>query len=128
MFYVFLFFQIDKLILELHLSPLEAFHHLRRIIERVNALASTLLNSELRARDELDPKKSCADGMEDPLIDIWNFAPEKGNCVFASAIDGWGFGIGRFAIFWAKQLSLNKNVVQKHLFDDYAFNKTTKKL
>lgn len=107
---------------------MEAFHHLRRIIERVNALASTLLNSELRARDELNNTVSQEENEEDPLIEIWNFAPEKGNVVFASAIDGWGFGIGRFAMFWAKQLSLNKNVVQKHMFDDFGFNKTTKKI
>lgn len=102
---------------------------MRRIIEQVNALASTLLNSELRARDAIDPQKNCSEDVEeDPLIAIWNFAPEVGNVVFASAIDGWGFGIGRFALFWAKQLSLNKNVVQKHMFDDFAFNKTTKKI
>jgi translation elongation factor EF-G len=109
----------------------EAFHHLRRLIERVNALASTLLNSELMARDELNANNNNNtrnDDEEDPLIEIWNFAPEKGNVVFASAIDGWGFGIGRFALFWAKQLSLNKNVVQKHMFDDFAFNKVTKKI
>lgn len=112
------------------MSPTEAFNHLRRLIERVNALASTLLNSELRARDEDELAAPVGDSAaeEDPLVEIWDFAPEKGNVVFASAIDGWGFGIGRFALFWAKQLSLNKHVVQKHMFDDYAFNKTTKKI
>ena len=76
----------------------------------------------------MDPQKVCEEDVEDPLVATWNFAPESGNVVFASAIDGWGFGIGRFALYWAKQLSLNKNVVQKHMFDAFAFNKTTKKI
>ena len=94
-------------------------------MERVNALASTLLSSELMAMDEV----SGGNGRdEETLIEVWNFAPEKGNVVFASAIDGWGFGIGRFAMYWAKQLSLNKNALQKYMFDDYTFNKNSKKI
>ena len=95
-------------------------------MERVNALASTLLSSELMAMDD---EVSGGNGRdEETLIEVWNFAPEKGNVVFASAIDGWGFGIGRFAMYWAKQLSLNKNALQKYMFDDYTFNKNSMKI
>jgi ribosome assembly protein 1 len=46
--------KIDRLALEMRLTPTEAFQHLRRIVENVNALAFTLLNSELRFRRERD--------------------------------------------------------------------------
>lgn len=42
--------KIDRLVTELHISPVEAFQHLRRIVENVNALAATLLHSEYLVR------------------------------------------------------------------------------
>jgi ribosome assembly protein 1 len=53
--------KIDRLALEMKLTPTEAFHHLRRIVENVNALAFTLLNSELRSRIERDSDSPSAD-------------------------------------------------------------------
>ena len=52
--------KIDRLALEMKLTPTEAFHHLRRIVENVNALAFTLLNSELRSRIERDSDSASA--------------------------------------------------------------------
>ena len=130
--------KIDRLALELKLTPTEAFHHIRRIVENVNALAFTLLNSELRLREELsslnrdnvmgDKDRNNEPDMNDPLLQQWTFSPEKGNIVFASAIDCWGFGIARFVNLWSKKLGLNRNVIQKHIFDDYSLNLKTKKL
>ena len=50
--------KIDRLALEMKLTPTEAFHHLRRIVENVNALSSSLLNSELRSRIERDAENN----------------------------------------------------------------------
>ena len=128
--------KIDRLILEMQLTPTEAFRHLRRIVENVNALAFTLLNSELMLREELNGESAndsstaavnAADS-EDPLVEEWTFSPEKGNVIFASALDCWGFGIGRFANMWAKKFGVNKNVLQKYFFEDCAFNPQTKKI
>ena len=142
--------KIDRLVLEMKLTPCEAFHHLRRIVENANALAFTLLNSELMLRSEratannppsssssnsgcttdkegLEACRSSSD-IEDPLIEEWTFSPEKGNVIFASALDCWGFGIARFANMWSKKLGLNKNILQKHMFEDFSFNPKTKKL
>lgn len=58
----------------------------------------------------------------------WTFSPEKGNVIFASAIDCWGFGTARFATIWANKLGLNKNILQKHIFEDFSYNSKTKKL
>ena len=56
--------KIDRLALEMKLTPTEAFHHLRRIVENVNALAFTLLNSELRFRVERDSDNQNSDAAE----------------------------------------------------------------
>jgi hypothetical protein len=126
--------QVDRLITELQLTPLEAFQHLRRVLERVNAVASTLLLSEIRFNEESTPggetkqDLSPEDEENNPLIQIWNFEPEKGNVIFCSAFDCWGFSINRFAFYWAKKLSINKGILQKHLFDDFGYNQTTKKI
>lgn len=149
--------KLDRLMVELRLTPVEAFHQLRRIVENVNALAYSLVVSELRFLAESKAARAAGglgagithaqvDGHghemqdsgdtvgaeefdeNDPLLAEWTFAPDKGNVIFASALDCWGFGLTRFANMWAKRLEVNKNVLQKYLFEDYAFNAKTKKI
>ena len=72
--------------------------------------------------------KNDDDEEDDPLVEDWTFSPEKGNVIFASAIDCWGFGILKFANIWSKKLGLNKNVLRKHFFEDFSYNPKTKKL
>jgi ribosome assembly protein 1 len=38
--------KVDRLISELQLTPLEAWHHLRRLVENVNALTAMLVAAE----------------------------------------------------------------------------------
>lgn len=121
------------MITELKLTPQEAFQHLRRVLERVNAVASTLLLSEIRFKEDTTStiptdSATAADEDSNPLVQTWNFEPEKGNVVFCSAYDCWGFSINRFAFYWAKKLSINKNILLKHMFDDFGYNPTTKKI
>jgi ribosome assembly protein 1 len=78
-----------------------------------------------------DTKPSAAAGEEEeehPLVLTWTFEPHRGNVVFSSAVDCWGFGVGKFALYWASKLQVNRGALQKHMFDDYAFNATTKKI
>jgi len=37
---------MDRLILEVRLTPLEAYWHLQRVLEQVNAISSSLITSE----------------------------------------------------------------------------------
>jgi hypothetical protein len=79
---------------------MEAFQHLRRVLERVNAVASTFLLSEIRFKDEVsvassEPSLKATSGLPDdedsnPLIQIWNFEPEKG--MWSSAVQ-WIVGV-----------------------------------
>lgn len=135
--------KVDRLVLELQLTPTEAFHHLRRVLEAANALASSLLNSELIILRELSAGRKLVDekisnigddvdekanAEEERLISSWNFAPEKGNVIFASAYDCWGFSTGKFATIWAQKLGVSRSVLLQYLFEDYSFNSKTKKV
>jgi ribosome assembly protein 1 len=123
------------LALELQLTPVEALHHVRRIVENVNALAFTLLTSESLI---LETKKEEAGtganiahddgGITEALVEEWNFAPEKGNVVFSSALDCWGFGTLKFAALWSKKLGVNPKILNKYMFEDYYLNPDTKKI
>lgn len=123
--------KMDRMILEMKLSPLEAFQHLKRIVEKMNALAYSLVVAELRAlaEDEAPPGSQQADvDFDDTLFEEWTFAPERANVMFASAIDCWGFGLIKFANVWSKKLNINKDALQKYLFEEYAYHPAEKKL
>eukprot|EP01039_Chlorochromonas_danica_P010146 gene10146-11229_t len=121
--------KIDRLIVESRLSTTEAYHHLRRLIENVNALAFTLVKSELMKEAMEDPHFT--DFILDdnhPLVLDWTFAPDKGNVQFASALDGWGFGLMRFVNLYAKKIGLKKPILRQYLFEEYYLNIETKKI
>jgi ribosome assembly protein 1 len=147
--------QIDRLALELQLTPVEALHHVRRIIENVNALAFTLLTSEsliLETKKEEAAAAAAAatataaaaasglssnnkgtttdasNAFTESVIEEWNFSPEKGNVVFSSALDCWGFGTLKFAALWSKKLGLNPKILNKYMFEDYYLNMDSKKI
>jgi len=56
------------------------------------------------------------------------FAPEKGNVVFASAIDGWGFRIGKFAQLYANKLKIKEANFKRVLWGDFYLDPKTKRV
>jgi translation elongation factor EF-G len=89
---------INKLYLlqtTLQLTPLEAYHRLDNIIRDCNVVLSSYVNviaiSGSLEHRHLDPV---------PEDEQW-FAPSKGNVVFASGIDGYGFSVQSLARTWA---------------------------
>ncbi|EMD39993.1 hypothetical protein CERSUDRAFT_63510 [Gelatoporia subvermispora B] len=140
--------KFDRLITELKLSPLEAYHHLSQLIEQVNAVmgsffASERMEDDLRWREErerrLAEKKEAHATEVDAIVneddefqekddeDIY-FAPERGNVVFASAIDGWGFRIGKFAHLYAVKLGMKEANLRTVLWGDFYLDPKTKKV
>ncbi|TFK91934.1 translation elongation factor 2 [Polyporus arcularius HHB13444] len=140
--------KFDRLITELQLSPVEAYHHLSQLIEQVNAVmgsffASERMEDDLRWREErerrLAAKKSSHADEVDATVneddeyqekddeDIY-FAPEKGNVVFASAIDGWGFRIGKFAHMYAVKLKIKEANLRTVLWGDFYLDPKTKRV
>jgi ribosome assembly protein 1 len=56
------------------------------------------------------------------------FAPERGNVIFASAIDGWGFRVGRFAQLYAAKLGIKEANLRRVLWGDFFLDQKTKKV
>jgi ribosome assembly protein 1 len=140
--------KMDRLITELKLVPIEAYQHLSRLIEQVNAVmgsffASELMEDDLRWREERDrrlaeKKNQLADEAEASANDTDDFkekddediyfAPERGNVVFASAIDGWGFRVGNFAQLYSAKLAFKEANLRRVLWGDFYLDPKTKKV
>eukprot|EP01134_Creolimax_fragrantissima_P002691 CFRG2691T1 len=123
--------KVDRLVTELMLSPDEALVHLQKILEQVNAVMATLFTGEFFEKDanRLDgDSANDRDHGVDVDDDSLYFEPEKENVVFASAADGWAFGIRQFADTFAQKLKCNQSVLMKTLWGDYYYNASTKKI
>ncbi len=138
---------MDRLITELKLAPVEAYHHLARLIEQVNAVmgsffASERMEDDLRWREDrerrLSQKKDALADEADAFYeseefqekddeDIY-FAPDKGNVIFASAIDGWGFRVGKFAQLYAQKLGMKEGSLRRVLWGDFYLDPKTKRV
>ncbi|XP_054627881.1 elongation factor-like GTPase 1 [Dunckerocampus dactyliophorus] len=133
--------KIDRLILELKLTPQEAYGHLQKILEQVNAVTGSLFTS--RVLEEQAEKTKEGEGSatqtEDQVYD-WSagleeaddshlyFSPDQGNVVFASAIDGWGLSIQHFAHIYSQRMGINAGVLLKTLWGDFYLNAKAKKI
>ncbi|CAG8587801.1 3393_t:CDS:10, partial [Funneliformis caledonium] len=138
--------KIDRLITELRLTPLEAYVHLNKILEQVNAVMGTffagdMMEEETR-RHEAEMERLSREGSEQS-VEPYNtlelsledrddsniyFTPDSGNVVFASAIDGWAFRVEQFAQLYAAKLGMKENKLRKVLWGDYYLEPKTKRL
>lgn len=75
--------KIDRLILDLHLPPPDAYHKIRYIIESVNAI--------------IDSLGVGVDQSQENAFLTEKVSPELGNVLFASGEHGWCFSIPTFA-------------------------------
>uniref|UniRef100_A0A672YTI2 Elongation factor-like 1 n=1 Tax=Sphaeramia orbicularis TaxID=375764 RepID=A0A672YTI2_9TELE len=132
--------KIDRLIIELKLTSQEAYAHLQKILEQVNAVTGTLFTSKvLEERAEKDSEEKESDLSGDQVYD-WSagleeaddsnlyFSPDQGNVVFASAIDGWGFSIQQFAQIYSQRMGIRAEVLLKTLWGDFYLNAKAKKI
>jgi ribosome assembly protein 1 len=56
------------------------------------------------------------------------FAPERGNVIFASAIDGWAFRVGKFAQLYAEKLKIEESKLRRVLWGDFYLDPKTKRV
>jgi len=137
--------KIDRLITELKMSPSEAYSHLSRLLEQVNAVIGSFYQGErmeedLQWRERMEERVNAAaaqkqgqDGAEMAEFeerddeDIY-FAPEKNNVIFCSAIDGWAFTVRQFAGLYEKKLGIKRSVLEKVLWGDYYLDPKTKRV
>lgn len=141
--------KLDRLITELQMTPTEAYIHLNKILEQVNAIMAGFFTDERITKDDriheaMKAKRTLAEVEADAVEDVtsklydWNleeqddegiyFSPEKGNVVFSSAIDGWAFRLHNFAGIYARKLGVKESAFLKCLWGDYYFDPKTKKV
>ena len=139
--------KIDRLVTELKMSPAEAYAHLTRILEGVNAVIGGFFQGERmeedlewREKGEKRTKKqqeavldaanqSASDSQFEELDDEdLYFAPEKSNVIFASAIDGWAFTVRQFAAIYEKKLGIKRELLEKVLWGDFYLDPKTRKV
>ncbi|BEJ14863.1 hypothetical protein CspHIS471_0406300 [Cutaneotrichosporon sp. HIS471] len=142
--------KMDRLITELQLSPIEAYHHISRLIEQVNAVMGSFYASErmeddlrwrearekrLKERAEAEAAGDAPEGDSDDEHefeeredeDIY-FSPERGNVLFASALDGWAFRLGKFARLYADKLGVKEGNLRRALWGDWFLDPKTKRV
>lgn len=153
---ILVFNKLDRLILEQQLDEVSAEQRLKQLLEQVNAIVATLLNTELfedeasfsaekrerkvsksdrssSNRSTID-NDSCkqvydwASAIEDIDDDKYYFMPEKNNVVFASSLDDWAFTIGSFADILSRKHKINKAALQKTLWGDYYIDVKQKRI
>ncbi|WWC93976.1 hypothetical protein V866_000814 [Kwoniella sp. B9012] len=145
--------KIDRLITELQMSPSEAYHHLSQLIEQVNAVmgsfyASERMEDDLRWREEREKRLAARKSAQEEQNDINTeenddsldkefeekedediyFAPDRGNVLFASAIDGWAFRLGKFARLYAEKLKIKESNLRRVLWGDWYLDPKTKRV
>jgi ribosome assembly protein 1 len=134
--------KIDRLVTELRMSPAEAYAHLGRVLEGVNAVIGGFfmgerMEEDLRWRNRKDKSaiqgsEEVGDGVEEQFEETDDedlyFAPEKNNVIFASAIDGWAFTVRQFAAIYEKKLGIKRTVLEKVLWGDFYLDPKTKKV
>ncbi|KFA65445.1 hypothetical protein S40285_00520 [Stachybotrys chlorohalonatus IBT 40285] len=142
--------KMDRLVTELKMTPAEAYVHLSRLLEQVNAVLGSFFQGE-RMEEDLDWRermeeraKAAAAAKESALADQINddgevqfeerddedlyFAPERNNVIFSSAIDGWAFTCRQFASLYEKKLGIKRGVMEKVLWGNFYLDPKTKKV
>ncbi|CAL8076767.1 unnamed protein product [Calicophoron daubneyi] len=129
--------KIDRLVLELKLTPLQAYEVMCRVIEQVNSVLAEMFSADLvRQRDEnwqisseTDQSGQLTYNWDSELVkaDDSNlyFSPDRGNVLFASAIDTWGFRPSDFLPTWSKRLNVPCDKLRKVMWSDFYLSKTT---
>lgn len=148
--------KMDRLITEIKMTPLEAYIHLKKIVEQVNAVMGVFfqgkrMEDDLNYRETLEQKTAhgsiISHGLQSETIsddmqsDISNshtfeekddddiyFSPDRNNVIFSSAIDGWAFTVKQFAAIYEKKLGIKSSVLEKVLWGDYYLDPKTKRV
>ncbi len=85
----------------------------KRLMERNESIA---MNADVAG--SIADEETEAEFEEKDDEDLY-FAPERGNVIFASAFDGWGFRIGKFAQLYVAKLGIKEANLRRVLWGDY---------
>ncbi|KAM3467970.1 hypothetical protein MY5147_008395 [Beauveria neobassiana] len=141
--------KMDRLVTELKMTPNEAYLHLSKLLEQVNAVLGSFFQGErmeedLNWREKMEERVNAAaaakassnDDNTDSVDlefeekddeDIY-FAPEKNNVIFSTATDGWAFTCRQFASLYEKKLGIKRGILEKVLWGNFYLDPKTKKV
>ncbi|KAK1237917.1 hypothetical protein MKX08_002496 [Trichoderma sp. CBMAI-0020] len=143
--------KIDRLVTELKMTPQEAYVHLSKLLEQVNAVLGSFFQGErmeedLNWRERMEERVNAtaatkASTASDTASEISGdlqfeelddedlyFAPEKNNVIFSSAIDGWAFTCRQFASLYEKKLGIKRGIMERCLWGNFYLDPKTKKV
>lgn len=142
--------KMDRLVTELKMTPNEAYIHLSKLLEQVNAVLGSFFQGErmeedLNWREKMEERANAATAAKESAIadqinadgdfqyeerddeDLY-FAPEKNNVIFSSAVDGWAFTCRQFASLYEKKLGIKRGVMEKVLWGSFYLDPKTRKV
>lgn len=130
--------KMDRLILEMNFTPMEAYLHIQKVLEQANVINMQFVSEDIMARDtnasddiggvkdEID--LTAALDFDDAAEEAWRYAPEKGNVAFGSALHGWAFRVETFAQLVATKMGANPKVLREVLWGDWCYHVKSKKV
>ena len=121
--------KIDRLIVELKLTTVEAYQHLLKIVEQANVVMHTF-RTEHGALSDGDTSKSQLHTIDSLLSsrDAPFFDPVNGSVIFASAVDGWAFRLVDFVALYASKLNVSDGELLKGLWGNYTYSSKESKI
>jgi len=98
--------KLDRVFLELHMDPEEAYHNFNHAVESVNVVIATY---------------------KDDLLGDVTVYPENGTVGMGSGLHGWGFTLDKFATMYASKFGVDKMTLMGKLWGDWFFDPKSKK-
>ena len=147
------FNKLDRLVIEMGYTPLEAYERMRNLLHEINGVmsafvsekfisqADTLLATSSTSSEAYGAEERCTGSgeaedteaeLEDLLTDADHsdatFSVERGNVAFACAADGWAFRTDLFAEMYASKLGCSSKALRKGLWGDWFYHPKSKKI
>lgn len=119
--------KIDRLITEKKMTPFDAYVHVSQVLEQVNVVVGHLFATQVIAKGRTDANDQTT-GLDDADDSALYFAPETGNVIFCSAVDGWAFTVHDFAQLYAAKLDVQPAEMAAALWGDFYWNGKARKI
>ena len=126
--------KMDRLILELQMTPQEAFIHITNIISEINIIINSFIAFDRMTQDDSCGDDGVNDQNDSAMLNTDSnlekehlFDPRQCNVIFASAKHCWAFHLGQFATMLSASLSLRRDVLLKCLWGN-SFSAKEKKI
>lgn len=129
--------KVDRLAVEVRMTPAEAEAQLQRVIEQANATlagfwAEERIQDEDREREQVEAQGKTYVVKDDQTSEEADaelyFDPVRGNVIFASSLYGFAFRLHSFSHLYSKKLGLPEDKFRSFLWGDWYFDAKGKRM